>query len=84
MREDFERAKAALAEASTQQQATQPSDDDWIPWTGGESPVDPDQYVHVRDMLGEPWQGHGREFDWSHHQGDNLNIVAYRIVGDKK
>jgi len=64
----------------------------WIPWTGGECPVDPHSYVNVRcawDMRDdgiwplddEPY--HASELDWRNLGRISTHIVAYRPVGLK-
>lgn len=76
-------AKALIAEA----EATQPFDDGWIPWEGGECPVDLDTPVHIRlrdgssSLDGDPLQA--REWYWSAGLGDGT-IAAYLIVGEPK
>lgn len=48
-------AREAIARAEAAQAEPQPDADDWIPWAGGEHPVDPDALVRVRfaDFLEE-------------------------------
>ena len=66
------RAKATLA-------ATQPSYDDWIPWKGGECPVERRVVVMVRGKNGEVDSDKAHFYDW-HHTGSSIDIIAYRAV----
>ena len=62
-------ADAALA-------ATQ-SDDGWIPWAGGERPVD--TIVEVKLRNGGIIMNFACTYDWR-HINDPVDIVAYRVV----
>ena len=70
------RAEAALAEP-------QPDADGWIPWAGGECPVDSKDWVEAKLRDGKAWiseEGQpGEEWLWDHDGGAD-DIIAYRIV----
>ena len=73
------RAEAALAEPK-------PDADGWIPWVGGECPVNPDALVRVRfaDFLEE---GGCRACQYQWHRSNPhapSDIVAYRVAGESK
>ena len=64
-----------------------PDPDGWIPWRGGERPVDADQRVAIRLVSGKMLHGRAGDFIWSWNfcDGDCAdyttggNIVAYRL-----
>ena len=60
-----------------QETTLQPSEDDWIPWKGGDCPVAGEVIVAVKDKNGEIDYGKARLYDWR-HTGNNLDIIAYR------
>jgi hypothetical protein len=67
------RAEAALAEP-------QPEADGWIPWAGGECPVDANVEVIIKDRSGKVWRfGVAGDYDWNHDE-EPLDILFYRIV----
>ena len=83
---DFYRAIArqSIAKAEAILAATQP-DDGWIPWNGGDCPVEVGTRVDVRYRDG--WEGDGLSFMWRWHHATQkssdvkeLDIVAYRVV----
>lgn len=57
------------------------AEQDWTPWNGGECPVPP-PVVHVIYRNGDQFLGSVEAFDWS-HEGDDDDIIAYRIVEQK-
>lgn len=64
--------------------AQQPAASGWIPWEGGECPVDPEARVEVRSRDGTREIGKCDPgfFDWRHdpkHPYD-ADIIAYRVV----
>lgn len=77
---DFYRAIArqsiAKAEAIL---AAQQSNDDWIPWAGGDCPVGGAVIVQVEGRTGGLATDKARLYDWYHIGGDG-DIVAYRLV----
>lgn len=73
------RAESALAEPK-------PDADGWIPWVGGECPVNPNALVRVRfaDFLEE---GGCRACQYQWHRSNPhapSDIVAYRVAGESK
>jgi hypothetical protein len=60
-------------------------DDDWIPWSGGECPVDPDTKVRARLRSGSEYAYGERAgsyawyHDGPHHRGGYCDIVAYKV-----
>lgn len=68
-------------------QTAAPDPDGWIPWRGGERPVDADQRVAIRLVSGKMLHGRAGDFIWSWNfcDGDCAdyttggNIVAYRL-----
>ena len=63
--------------------APQPDADGWIPWAGGECPVDSKDWVEAKLRDGKAWiseEGQpGEEWLWDHDGGAD-DIIAYRIV----
>lgn len=53
----------------------------WIPWNGGECPVEVDTRVHVRYRCGleDGEDDFAYIFRWSHN-GDEYDIIAYKVV----
>ena len=76
MREAIAKAEAILA-------APQPSADGWIPWAGGDCPLDKDSTPDIRFRDGAVHASHpswpATDYDWS-HTGDPGDIIAYRVV----
>ena len=73
------RAESTLAEPK-------PDADGWIPWVGGECPVNPDALVRVRfaDFL-EEGGCRARQYQWHRsNPHDPSDIVAYRVAGESK
>ena len=88
---DFYRAIArqSIAKAEAILAATQ-SDDGWIPWTGGDCPVEVGTRVDAKYRDGEKAYNvpagyfaedpnSGSALDWSHMKND-YDIIAYRVV----
>ena len=75
------KAEAALAEP-------QADADGWIPWSGGECPMDRLTQVDVRYRNGDELMGAGLtwlagSYDWNHnwnHDESDYDIIAYRIA----
>lgn len=76
------RMRKAIAKAEAILAATEPSYDDWIPWAGGECPLEYGVIHHVRfrdgyesalDADAPGWLG------WK-HRGADFDIIAYRVV----
>lgn len=58
----------------------QPDADGWIPWAGGECPVDANVEVIIKDRSGKVWHfGVAGDYDWNHDE-EPLDILFYRIV----
>ena len=83
--EDFKQAREIIAKAEATLAAPQPADDGWIPWEGGECPVEVGTRVDVRYRDG--WEGDGLAFMWRWHHATQessdvkeLDIIAYRVV----
>ena len=76
-------AKKAIAKAEAALAAPQAAADGWIPWSGGECPLDLLTQVDVRYRnSGELIIGStclAGAYDWSHDERD-YDIIAYRIV----
>lgn len=72
-------ARAAIAKAEAILAATEPSYDDWIPWKGGECPVERRAVVMVKGKNGDVDTDKAHFYDWN-HTGSSLDIVAYRVV----
>lgn len=54
----------------------------WIPWNGGECPVDCDTMVTVKFRDGDIFKHKSANYwDWSHY-GAAVDIIAYKIVKD--
>lgn len=53
----------------------------WIPWAGGDCPVQPDTRVTIRVRDGEQETGRGKDFDWHHVTGREVwEVTAYSIT----
>jgi len=52
---------------------------DWIEWTGGECPVEPELQVWVRLRNETRFGFYAYGFNWD-HTGDEADIIAYRIA----
>lgn len=76
-------ARAAIARAEAALAEPQPDADGWIPWAGGECPVDSKAWVEAKLRDGKAWideEGQpGEEWLWDHDGGAD-DIIAYRIV----
>lgn len=75
--------RVAIAEA--EERRAQPPSDGWIPWEGGECPVDPDICVEVKLRSGKAWLDNGAEaagsWDWTHDPNHGIeDIIAYRLA----
>lgn len=70
-------------------ETSQPEDDGWIDWAGGECPVSPNTWVEVKFREGgRTWDGEAWTWIWLHDgrggRDPDYDIVAYRVVkGDK-
>ena len=69
------RSRAAIAKA----EAILATDDDWIPWAGGDCPVGSEVVTKVKVRGGDVDAGKAHFYDW-HHDGSACDIVAYRVV----
>lgn len=60
----------------------EPGPGEWLPWAGGECPVEDMEFVHCvwldEGFCVEEF-GHACEFYWDHN-GEDADIIAYRIV----
>ena len=76
-------ARAAIARAEAALAEPQPDADGWIPWAGGECPVDSKDWVEAKLRDGKAWiseEGQpGEEWLWDHDGGAD-DIIAYRVV----
>ena len=76
-------ARAAIAKAEAALAEPQADADGWIPWSGGECPLDLLTQVDVRYRnSGELIIGStclAGAYDWSHDERD-YDVIAYRIV----
>lgn len=73
------RQSIAKAEAILAILATQQSNDNWIPWAGGDCPVGGAVIVQVEGRNGGLDTDKARLYDWYHIGGDD-DIIAYRLV----
>lgn len=73
-------ANEAIARAEAALAAPQPDVDGWIPWAGGECPVDRYAPVAVKPEKGPLEVGRAWEFDWNIPSTDPLRIAAYQVV----
>lgn len=76
-------AEAAIARAEAAMAEPQPDADGWIPWKGGECPVDEKVLVEVKLRSGSAWIDQeaqmGADWLWDHYGGPD-DIIAYRLV----
>ena len=79
----MEEARSAIARAEAALAEPQPDADGWIPWAGGECPVDSKDWVEAKLRDGKAWiseEGQpGEEWLWDHDGGAD-DIIAYRVV----
>ena len=81
-------ARAAIAKAEAALAEPQADEDGWIPWSGGECPLDRLTQVDVRYRNGDELMGAGLtwlagSYDWNHnwnHDESDYDIIAYRIA----
>lgn len=60
------------------------SESKWIPWNGGECPVDGEEFVTIKCRDGETGTAMAKFWDWMHNHADPCGeIIAYRIGGGK-
>lgn len=79
---DAATADGILAAGRMTAEAT-PDPDGWVPWAGGECPVEPGKMVDVRFRFGgETCEVPAIDWNWSLGQGDHV-IVAYRLSRPK-
>lgn len=74
---ELKKARAAIAKAEATLAAPQPANDGWIPWEGGERPVDTIVVVKLRS--GGIGTDHACLYDWR-HVGAPVDIVAYQVA----
>jgi len=77
-------ARAAIAKAEAALAEPQADADGWIPWSGGECPLDRLTQVDVRYRAGDEFMGAGSmwlagSYNWNHDESD-YDIIAYRIA----
>ena len=76
-------ARAAIARAEAALAEPQPDADGWIPWAGGDCPVDEKVLVEVKLRSGSAWIDQeammGADWLWD-HDGDADDIIFYRVV----
>ena len=88
--EELRKCESAIAKAEAILAAPQPADDGWIPWEGGDCPVEVGTRVDAKFRDGEKAYnvpaGDCAEdpdsrsaLDWSHMESD-YDIIAYRVV----
>lgn len=67
--------------AALSQQRAAATPYDWLPWKGGECPVDGDTVVEVELMDGIIGKDKADFLIWEHEQGQ-WDIIRYRVVGE--
>lgn len=77
--EELRKCESAISKAEATLAAPQPADDGWIPWAGGECPVERRAVVMVKGKNGEVDTDKAHFYDW-HHTGSSLDIIAYRVA----
>lgn len=80
----MDQVRSAIACGETALAEPQPNADGWIPWVGGECPVDPDTLVDVKvtplvaaELLESRY---AKCLEWSHEVEFFASIIAYRVV----
>lgn len=68
-----------IAYRIVESKAATSDDDGWVPWAGGECPVDDDVKVEVEYLSGINSSGFGDDYRWEHRE-NSYDIIAYRIV----
>ena len=82
---ELKKARAAIAKAEATLAAPQPADDGWIPWEGGDCPVETkghDLFLRFRDgSERSDYVTRARGYDWKwERRGHPADIIAYRVV----
>ena len=83
--EDFKQAREIIAKAEAALVTPQPSADGWIPWEGGDCPVETnghDLFLRFRDgREHSDYVTRARGYDWKwERRGHPADIIAYRVV----
>ena len=78
---DWMFVEIAEAQVEPESKAPQGAEDGWIPWNGGNCPVDGDcdVIVRFRDESDKP-ECPAKYYAW-HHDGAYDDIIAYKVVG---
>ena len=67
--------------AKQSQPAAKAEDDGWIPWAGGECPVDENVLVYIRCRDGHISRKAESAVYWTwHHKNKDYDIIAYKVV----
>ncbi|MFD2234790.1 hypothetical protein [Phaeospirillum tilakii] len=72
-------ARAALTESGA---APQPDPDGWIPWTGGDRPVDAEVEIQWKGVDGSTGEACADQVVWQHGTGSYEDVIAYRVRHD--
>jgi len=72
-----DKAREIIAKSEATLAAVQPATNDWIPWAGGNRPVD--TIVVVKFRSGGIGTDHACSYDWRHVNGP-VDIVAYQVA----
>ena len=83
--EELRKCESAIAKAEAALSAPQPSDNGWIPWEGGDCPVETkgyDLFLRFRDgSERSDYVTRARGYDWKwERRGHPADIIAYRVV----
>ncbi len=72
-------SRAALEIALPILEQKEQPDNEWIEWSGGECPVNMNQYVEVKFSGASCALGRAGSMFWMHDDG-NSDIIAYRVI----
>lgn len=79
---ELKEARAAIKKAETVLAEPQADEDGWIPWSGGECPINDGVWFWLRFRSGRQFgpDDEATLWIWDHNHLDDGAIVAYQIV----
>ena len=84
LRDEAKAARAAIARAEAALAEPHPDADGWIPWAGGDCPLERRVRHQVRFRYGDESHWSKCPYGWNwEHTGAPTDIIAYRIVEAK-
>lgn len=82
---ELKEARAAIKKAETVLAEPQADEDGWIPWSGGECPIEPPAHnLFIRFRIGtetSDYKSRAQSYFWLHEErAHSADIIAYRIA----